>query len=422
LQETLLQLGLALAIGLLVGVERHWRERDAVPGSRTAGLRTFGLSGLLGGVAALTAQVIGGGVPGAIVFAAVLAAYSAALIAFKLYESLEDSSNSVTTVVAGILVFVLGAMAVLGDRTVTAAAGVTMTALLASRDLLHGLLRRLTWIELRSAIIILVMSLVVLPLVPRAPVGPFGGVDLAEVWTLAILMAGISYAGYVAVKLLGAREGLLLAGALGGLASSTAVTLTSARRAKAGEAPPLALVSGALAASSVAVLRIGMLALVMRPELIPTLALALVAASATFAGTALTIARRAGATEALSLSYLENPFDLPVILRFTLFIVLAAFLVKAGTTFAGGMSVVPLAGLAGLADADAVVLSVARLSGADLPITTVALAISAAIAADISAKTAYALALGGRQFGRTYALAALAAVIAGGSALWLATS
>ncbi len=421
--QTLLQLGLALAIGLLVGVERHWRERDAAPGTRTAGLRTFGLTGLLGGISALVSQspAFGGTVGGAIVMATALGAYAAAMIVFKFQEAVEDETNSVTTVVAAILVFVLGAMAVLGDRTITAAAGVSMTALLASREVLHGLLRRLTWVELRSMIIILVMSFVVLPLVPRTPVGPFGGVDLAAVWTLAILMAAISYTGYVALKLLGPQNGLLLAGALGGLASSTAVTLSFARRAALNEAPPRALVAGALAASSVSVLRIGGLALFLVPSLLFNLAPSLMAAAAAFALSAFFNAKTMAAEAPFDAANVRNPFELCPVLRMTLLILVAAFLVKAGIALIGPRSMVPLSALGGLFDADAVVLSIAQLSNQGLSITTMAMAICAAIAADIIAKAAYAVAFGGRSFGSIYGLTAIIAVSGGAAAFWLAS-
>jgi uncharacterized membrane protein (DUF4010 family) len=420
--QTLLQLGLALAIGLLVGVERHWRERDAAPGTRTAGLRTFGLTGLLGGIAALIAQApaLGGGMAGALILGAMLAAYAAALIVFKLHEAVEDETNSVTTVVAAIAVFGLGVTAVLGDRTVTAATGVVLTALLASREVLHGLLKRLTWIELRSMIIILVMSFVVLPLVPRTPVGPFGGVDLAVVWMLAIMMAAISSIGYVALKVLGPQKGLLLAGALGGLASSTAVTLSFARRAKQKEASPQALAAGALAASAVAVLRIGGLALVLAPSLVHTLAPSLFVSAFVFMLSALVSARATGEDAPFDPATVQNPFELRVILRLTLLILGASFLVKAGIALVGPVSLVPLSALGGLVDADAVVLSVAGQTHLNISVPSMACAIFVAIVADISAKAAYAAALGGPSFATRFSVTAVIAASAGSAALWLA--
>lgn len=176
---------------------------------------------------------------------------AAAVILFKLRESIADDTVIVTGVMAAILVFMLGADAVPRDRSVAAAAGIT-AALLAAREVLHRLMRRLTWIELRAAMVLLVMSFVILSLIPPTPIGPFGGLDLAEVWTLAILMAGVSHVGYVASKLIGPKRGLLVTGTLRGLASSTAVTVPMARRSVEEEKPATALAPGTMAASAVA--------------------------------------------------------------------------------------------------------------------------------------------------------------------------
>ncbi|MFN8830567.1 MAG: MgtC/SapB family protein [Labrys sp. (in: a-proteobacteria)] len=421
-QDALFRLGLALAIGLLVGLERHWRERDAAPGQRTAGLRTYGLSGLLGGVAGLLATSFppDAAIAGAVILCGCLAAYAAALIVFKRAEAEQDDTFSVTGVVAGLLVFALGATAVMGDPMVAAAAGVTATALLASREVLHGLLRRITWEELRSAIIILVMTFVALPLVPRVPIGPFGGIDVAEIWTLAIMMAVVAYVGYLAVRLFGMRRGLLLGGALGGLASSTAVTLTFARRSSTGEAPSGALAAGAACAGAVSVMRIGTLALVLSPTLLADLLPALIGAVAGWLAVALALSVRARPTGEPIKTPLSNPFDLPVILRFTLLIAIASFAVKAGVAMLGAESLVPLAAIAGLADADAVILSITRAPPSEVATRLVATAVAAAIAADITAKTLYAVVLGERRFKLLYVLAAATAVGTGAGAFFAA--
>src|SRR5690606_34178539 len=148
--HTIARLGLALAIGLLVGLERGWREREAADHSRTAGIRTFGLAGLLGGIfAALSGAPDASAalIAGFAIFAAIFAWFSA-------HEAEHDQNFSVTGVVAALGVFALGALAVVGDQLVAAAGGTALAAVLASREMLHGLLRRLTWIELRSAIVL----------------------------------------------------------------------------------------------------------------------------------------------------------------------------------------------------------------------------------------------------------------------------
>ncbi|TIY00128.1 MAG: MgtC/SapB family protein, partial [Mesorhizobium sp.] len=137
----------------------------------TAGIRTFGISGLLGGVIAALADALGAVsvlVGGFTVFAAIFAFY-------KVREAAHDEDFSVTGVIAGLGVFALGALAVVGDYRAAAAGGAALAAVLASRGILHGLLKRLTWIELRSALILAVMTAIVLPLLPNRTLDPWGG-------------------------------------------------------------------------------------------------------------------------------------------------------------------------------------------------------------------------------------------------------
>jgi uncharacterized membrane protein (DUF4010 family) len=154
LESLLPRVALALGIGLLIGLERGWRTREAEPGSRTAGIRTFALSGLLGGIIAAVAKAAGGpaSAGGGIVLALGFTAYSAVIAAFCREENRADGTFSATTAVAGMLTFALGAYAVVGDELIAAAAAVAAAGLLAVRDELHGLVERITWPELRSGL------------------------------------------------------------------------------------------------------------------------------------------------------------------------------------------------------------------------------------------------------------------------------
>src|SRR5436190_22877837 len=131
------RLGLALAIGLLIGVERGWREREAKPGSRAAGIRTFALVGLLGGVWAALADFAG---PIVLGFAAV--AFAAGFILFEWNEARASNTSSATGMVAGLLTFALGALAVFGAMAQAAAAAVATALLLAARSSLHAFVER----------------------------------------------------------------------------------------------------------------------------------------------------------------------------------------------------------------------------------------------------------------------------------------
>src|SRR5262249_33127063 len=255
--ELISRLAVALGIGLLIGLERGWRRRGATPGSRAAGIRTFALSGPLGGGSAALAQALpeqeSAGAPSpaivlGLAFAAfsgvAFGAYSAAIAVFARDENQAAGNFSATTAIAGMLTFALGAYALIGDMRIAAGAAVAATALLAAREELHGWVEQITWPELRSAGGVVGLSLLCPPLLPDTPLGPFGGVNLREVWLIAIVLASVSFLGYAAVKYFGARRGLLLAAAAGGVASSTAVTIANARRAVAREGSPRLLAAG----------------------------------------------------------------------------------------------------------------------------------------------------------------------------------
>lgn len=153
----------ALAIGLLVGIERGWRERDAPAGSRTAGVRTYTLSAFIGAVAAEISRMLASSWP----LSLSLVVFMAVFAWFKIREIEHDREFSVTGVLAAFVVFSLGALSVLGDPTSAAAGGVAAAGVLAAREALHGWLTRLTWKEFRSALLLLAMTIVVLPMLPN---------------------------------------------------------------------------------------------------------------------------------------------------------------------------------------------------------------------------------------------------------------
>jgi uncharacterized membrane protein (DUF4010 family) len=409
------RLGIALAIGLLVGAERHWRERDAAAGHRTAGVRTFGTLGLFGGVAGVLAAELSGAAQGLVLAGAILAALGAVL-PFALREAAADNSFSATTVAAAIATVALGALAAIGETAAAGAAAVALTAILASREALHGLMARITWAEMRSAILLLSMTLVALPLVPDGPIAAIGGVNPAQVWRLAIVLAAVSFAGYLAMRLVGAERGLLLAGAAGGLVSSTAVTLSNGRAARAGGPVP-ALAAGAQIAGAVSCLRTAALALAVSPAVGQLLWLPLCGAALALGLPALFLGRRGGSVQGGALP--QNPFELSAVLKLALLLAAVALLARLAAERLGTEAVLVVAAVTGLADVDAVTLSVPQLVPASLTAGIAATAIAVAVASNIVAKAGYALGIGGTGYGLRMALPSLAALAAGGTLLLL---
>lgn len=405
--------GLALAIGLLVGLERGWRERDAPAGSRTAGIRTYGLVGLVGGVFAALAQSL----DSPLVLAAGFLGYAVIFAWYQAREAARDETFSVTGVVAGLGVFALGALAVSGDYRAATAGGAALAAVLASRELLHSLLQRLSWVELRSALVLAVMTAIGLPLLPDRALDPWGGFNPFEIWLFTVIVAAISYLGYIAVRVLGPARGLLVSGIAGALVSSTAVTVAFARHAKGG-GDALALSGAASIAAMVSILRVCAVILLLKPEVILTVGAPAAAAAAVFAvGGLLLVSRNTGKDPGASA--VRNPFDLgPLALFAVSFAVVSTISAVLGGRFGGG-GVIATSAISGAFDVDVAVLSALRMTAGSVGVAVVAQAVLAALAANAVVRLGLAMAAGPLRYSMPLAAATALAIVAGGAAFWL---
>ena len=189
--ETILQLAIALAVGLLIGLERGWHERTAEEGMRVAGVRTFALIGLLGGFTGLLAAetqlaVIGYG----------FVALAAVVVAGHVAAARRKVDVGITSLVAALLTFALGTAATQGYVTEAAMAAVVTALLLGYKSLLHRWVSALEPEELRAALKLLAVSVIVLPLLPDRGFGPWQALNPFEIWWMVVLIAGISFCGY----------------------------------------------------------------------------------------------------------------------------------------------------------------------------------------------------------------------------------
>lgn len=412
--DTLLaRLGLALTIGLLVGLERGWRERDAPAHSRTAGIRTYGIAGLLGGIFAALAQSLGA----VSVLIAGFLGFAATFTFYNLREAAHDEDFSVTGVIAGFAVFALGALAVAGNYQAAAGAGATLAAVLASREVLHNLLKQLTWVELRSALILSVMTAVILPLLPNRPIDPWGGLNPWEIWFFTVLTAAISYLGYIAVRLLGSTRGLLVSALGGALISSTAATLALARTAKS-QADPYPLAGAAALAAVVSIARVCLIAGVVEPRALAVMAPAALAAALGFGLCGAVLLFRQPASAAID-PPARSPFELGPLLVFALLFAVVATANAALARHVGAQGIVATSAISGAIDVDVAVLSALRLVGTSATATAAGEAALAAISVNSLLRLALAIASAPPRFWVPLLLATVAAAILGGLAFFL---
>ncbi|MDG4875324.1 MgtC/SapB family protein [Mesorhizobium sp. WSM4935] len=413
MDSLIVQLAVALAIGLLVGVERGWRERDSPDRSRTAGIRTFGIVGLLGGVAAALAEATNA----ISVLIAAFLAFAGIFAWYKAREAVHDEDFSVTTVIAGLSVFALGALCVAGDSRVAAAGGAALAALLASREILHGLLKRLTWIELRSALVLAVMTAVVLPLLPDRTYDPWGGFNPREIWLLTVLMASISFVGYVAVRVLGNARGLIVSALAGAAVSSTAVTLSLARMANASD-NSLSFAGAASLAAMISILRVCLVVLILAPAVTAFIAVPALAAALAF-GVCGTIALAIHGRKPESPGATRNPFELMPLLIFALLFAVASTASAALAFQFKEQGLLASSAIAGAFDVDASVLSALRLAKQSISIETVGHAVLTALLANAIGRLFLAGFAGPVRFWLPLAGMNLAAAVAGYCAVLL---
>lgn len=406
--DPLLNLGIALALGLMIGTERGWQERRAEEGSRVAGVRTFGLIGLLGGLWALLAEDIGEQILGF----AFLGLTIVLVIAYRQGQK-AGSDTGITSLIAALVTFALGAFAARGYATVAAAGAVATTVLLSLKPTLHRWLSHLGAEELYAALKLLLISVVMLPVLPNQGYGPWGVLNPYHIWWMVVLIAGLSFAGYIAMRAIGAERGILLTGLLGGLASSTATTITFARLAHRIHLGQV-LAAGTLLASATMFPRVLVEVAVINPQLLLDLVMPLGLMTLTSIVYGLWLWRRHHAQPSTDLLSLHNPLELKSALQFGLLLSVILVLAEAFRAWLGEAGIYLLALVSGIGDVDAITLSMARMSTVDLSADVATRAILIATLTNTLMKGVLVAAIASREMVRSFLPGLLLALLSGG--------
>jgi uncharacterized membrane protein (DUF4010 family) len=418
-REALLSLAVAFAAGVLVGGEREQAHADHQ--GDFGGIRTFPLIALLGALGALVSDDQGW----------VLAAFLLGVIALLVLSrtNTKDADPGVTSEVAALVTFALGALAGSSkflDHSsrlllVIGLAAITM-ALLAVKRPLHGFISRVSRDDVYATAKFVVLALVALPLLPNRAYGPLEVLNPYKIGLFVVLVAGVGFAGYVAARLVGSGRGLLLVGLIGGIVSSTAVTVTLSGRAK-GEAKLVRPATVAIvAACSTMFVRVLVVVGIVDFALLPKLAAPLGAMALAGAGVAYVTLRGVGgkgkATEGVPF---RNPFELKSALAFGLLYAVILFIAKAATEYVGPSGLYASAVVSGLADVDAITLSLTELHRGGTSDAVATTGIVLAVATNTLVKGIIAVLVGGRALGARVLLAMLGVLAAGGVGLLAGT-
>ncbi len=402
-----LQLGVALGLGLLVGMQRERTERSV------AGVRTFPLITMFGAVCALLAQGFGGWV-----LAAGMVALAGLVVTGNLAkQKAGDLDPGTTTEFAAVLMFAVGALTT-HNLSVAVIVGGVAALLLHLKAELHRIVTAFGDREVRAIMQFVLLTLVILPVLPNQTYGPYAVLNPFKAWLMVVLIVGLSLCGYVAFKLLGARRGTLVAGLLGGLVSSTATTVSFARHSRQGSDGVPLFATIILLASTVVYARVlallGAVAAPVFAQLAPPLAcmlLVMVLLS--------TITFFAGRQKATTPVEPENPAQLKSALIFGALYAVVLLLVAAANDHFGQAGIYVVAFLSGLTDMDAITLSTSQLAaGNQVAASTAWRAVLLASMANMVFKMAMIAALGTRALFLRVGAAFAVALVAGGAILW----
>lgn len=418
--ELLKALLVSASLGALLGLERQWSgQRDNPKADTIAGARTFALWGALGTLCAWFAREHHAGF--------FLAGFFAVVVLVSLFlfrRARADRDIGLTTGAVGLATYLLGGLVLYGEVKTAVVVAVSLVLLLASKDWLHRLSRKFSRQDVYQALQFAAVTGIVLPLVPDHPYGPYGAFNPFKIWLMVVLVSGLGFAGYVAVRVFGEDRGLAATGLLGGLASSTATTLAMSRQSRARPETGRLCALAVVLACTVMLARVAVLVGAVSPPLLAQSApwLALVALPGLiFAAWSWRHFHETAPGGAMPSAEVRNPLSLQVAIQFAVLYALIVLLVRWAQSGFGGAGLYTASFFSGLTDLDAISLSLSQLQqGGEVAAETAARALLVAAGANSLLKAGMAVSLGSRTMRRPVMLVLGATVAVAAAAAWLA--
>ncbi|WP_034733985.1 MgtC/SapB family protein [Pseudidiomarina atlantica] len=417
MQSVLFDLAYALGIGLILGLERGWSQRGRADGQRFAGLRTFAISSLLGAVLLLVSQQLAE--PAWPLWLGGLISFALLIIVAHVLESRSNADLGITTPTTLLLTFCLGALCVAGQVMLAVPIAIVVALLLSLKPVLHQWVERLQQRELLAILQMLVISVVVLPLLPNEGYGPGAVLNPYLIGWMVVLITGISFVGYFASKLLGPHRGILLTGVLGGIASSTAVTLNMAKFGKESRVGHHLFVAAILIASATMFPRVLVEVAVVNRALLSWLVLPLGVMTLTNFIGVIWLLRRRQSTELQNEVVVKNPFDIFTALKFAGLLVAVLVIAHYAHLYFDDAGVYAVAAISGLTDVDAITLSLAKLANNSLADEVASFGILLAASVNTLVKVGLVVALGHRNMWLPCAVVCGLAISLGWLSLWM---
>lgn len=402
-------IAMALALGLLVGLQRGWALRERADGSRFAGIRTFALMGLAGGIAGVLYDHARGPATSLLAAAMVLVVLG--------YERVSRERGQVdgTSSVVALLTLASGFLVGSGERLAGTAVAVVMVLLLAMREQLHHWVNHLSKKEMLSIARFALIALVILPLLPDHPYGPYQAWNPRKLWMVVVLVSGFSFAGYFAARLLGPTRAVIATAAAGSMVSSTAVTASLATRMKEGTAQTPILAAGISAASAVMYLRVMALTAAIAPFALVSLVRLMVPGllvSLAFAAWYLRKVPQGPSSEPQGEVPMRNPFDLGPAFMLTLLVMVLTVAARWVLDRFGDRELALVLAVSGTVDVDSTIITMGGLPAGTLHHVSAALVLALSVMFNTLFKAFVSASVGGWTKGKHGALPLVASAVA----------
>ncbi|MBI5831153.1 MAG: MgtC/SapB family protein [Armatimonadetes bacterium] len=399
-QEALQRLAIALCIGMFIGLEREYAQSEK-EGS-TTGMRTMALISLLGAAGTYLGMIFGETwIPAAGLL--VLGAITVASYIESLRKRTGPGGLGMTTEVSGLLTYALGALAMCGQLTVAGVLAVATTVVLSAKQSMHSFVHGMGQEDMVATLKFAVVTFIILPILPREAFGPYSAFNLWKTWLMVVLIAGIGFLGYALTKVIGAQRGIVVSSLVGGLASSTAVTLSNAKRSRTIESLSSPLALGIVLAGAMMVPRVALEVAAVNPALMPLCAVPMgTLLVATLACTWLMHRHLRGTqgTDEYHETQHVNPFELGPALKFAAAFAVVSLLVAIARERGASAGIYAISGVSGLAQVDAAVISLSQQAKEGLDPLLAARGIMLTIIVNTLFKGGIALWLGSRELGR----------------------
>lgn len=358
--QLLVRMGLILLLGFLVGLERGWSFQKKKEGERTAGIRTFTLIALSGGLWGILFEHLG-----ELILGAALLGFTLIIMTGYFQHARKTGKLGLTTEIAAFLTFTIGIAVIMGYIILSVSITIMMVLLLSIKPRLHKWIKTIAPEELYSGIVFLIISAILLPLLPNRGYGPWDVLNPFEIWGMVVLIAGISYAGYFSMKYLGKEKGILFTSFTGSIVSSLAVTITLGRYSRNIKSTGI-LITGILIATFTALLRVLVLAVLINPALIEIIGLPVGTMAAVSLGLAIYMRNKIESGKSAGAFKLRNPLQLTTAVQFGVVLAIVMLLSEGIRQGFGDPGIYGLSLLSGMVDIDSITLALLDMGGENL--------------------------------------------------------